>query len=102
MKILKDMSGIKEMLTRNNNDKLYALRIDNHDEARILLESLKEFKKMNVIGAPDSTNLEAAVREIEEKILTTNNNVSQPNPKKEYIDKISGNGIYDAKNKNNL
>ena len=56
------MNGIKEMLTRDSNDKLYALRIDSHDEARILLESLKEFKKMNVIGAPDSSTLEAAVR----------------------------------------
>ena len=69
MKIFKDMSGVKEMVTRDNNDKLYALRIDNHDEARILLESLKEFKKLNVIGAPDSSILEGAVREIEQKIF---------------------------------
>ena len=38
MKIFKDMSGVKEMVTRDNNDKLYALRIDSHDEARVLLE----------------------------------------------------------------
>tara|TARA_B100000470_G_C19704310_1_gene352478 strand:- start:365 stop:673 length:309 start_codon:yes stop_codon:yes gene_type:complete len=102
VKIFKDMNGIKEMLTRDSNDKLYALRIDSHDEARILLESLKEFKKMNVIGAPDSSTLEAAVREIEEKILTSKTKVAPPNPKREYMDKISGNGIHDAKNKNSL
>ena len=57
---------------------------------------------MNVIGAPDSSTLEAAVREIEEKILTSKTKVAQPNPKREYMDKISGNGIHDAKNKNSL
>ena len=70
MKIYKNIKGIKEMVSSIGEDKIYALRIDNHDEARILLESLKGFKKMNVIGAPDSNILEGAVREIEKKILT--------------------------------
>jgi hypothetical protein len=70
VKIYKNIKGIKEMVSSIGEDKIYALRIDNHDEARILLESLKGFKKMNVIGAPDSNILEGAVREIEKKILT--------------------------------
>ena len=99
MKVFKDMNGVEEMVTKNSNGKFYALRIDSHDEARIILESLKEFKRLNVVGAPDSSTLEAAVREIEEKILTSKISVTPPDPKKEYMDKISGNGIHDAKNK---
>lgn len=69
MKIYKNINGIKKMVSSIGEDKIYAIRIDNHDEARVLLESLKGFKKLNVVGAPDSSILEGAVREIEQKIL---------------------------------
>jgi hypothetical protein len=77
MKVGRTLDEMKEMIisSLNENNKSYILKIDNHDEARLLLESIRAFDKMNVANSPDSDKLKTAIKEIEEKLF--NNDVNQ-------------------------
>jgi len=73
MKVGRTLEEMKEMITSSldKDNKAYILKIDSHAEARLLLESVKSFEKLNVSKAPDSKKLKSAIKEIEEKLFRT-------------------------------
>ena len=77
MKVGRTLDEMKEMIVSslNKDNKSYILKIDSHDEARLLLESVRAFEKMNVSNSPDSEKLKTAIKEIEEKLF--NDDVNQ-------------------------
>ena len=77
MKVMKSMEEVKTTVlsTLGDQNKAYFIKIENHDEARLLLESVRAFEKMGISNVPDSSTLKKAIKEIEEKILL--NSVSE-------------------------
>ena len=97
MKVGRTLEEMKEMITSSldKDNKAYILKIDSHAEARLLLESVKSFEKLNVSKAPDSKKLKSAIKEIEEKF----------NYKTEGMNKvinISFKGVEGEENKNRI
>ena len=74
MKVMKSMEEVKTTVlsTLGDQNKAYFIKIENHDEARLLLESVRAFEKMGISNTPDSSTLKKAIKEIEEKILLNN------------------------------
>ena len=72
MRVGRTLDEMKEMIlsSLDKNNKSYILKIDSHAEARLLLESIKSFEKLNVSKAPDSNKLKSAIKEIEEKLFS--------------------------------
>jgi len=77
MKIMKTMEEVKTTVlsTLGNQNKAYFIKIENHDEARLLLESVRAFEKMGISNVPDSSTLKKAIKQIEKKIML--NSVSE-------------------------
>jgi hypothetical protein len=77
MKIMKTMEEVKSTVlsTLGDQNKAYFIKIENHDEARLLLESVRAFEKMGISNVPDSSTLKKAIKQIEKKIML--NSVSE-------------------------